>query len=104
MINPLFANLFSDIVENRISKWVEVKEKREKGQVGFRLKHFTVDHRIMLRHIIEKVWGTKKKYYIALLTSKRHLTRSLEISCGIEWKNLKFLCIIKPLSIDFMKR
>ncbi len=27
MINPLFANLFSGMVENRISEWVEVKER-----------------------------------------------------------------------------
>ena len=34
MINPLFAKLFGSMVENRISKWAEVKEKRAKGQVG----------------------------------------------------------------------
>ena len=59
MINPLFAKLFSDMVENRISKWVEVKEKREKGKACFRPKHSTVDHGITFRHIIEKVWEGK---------------------------------------------
>jgi len=36
MINPLFAKLFSRMVEDRISKWAEVKEKRARGQAGFR--------------------------------------------------------------------
>ena len=83
MINPFFAKLFGSMVENRISKWAEVKEKRAKWQAGFRPKHSTVDHNITLRHIIEKVLGIKKKYFVVLLTSKRHLTQSLEISCGI---------------------
>ena len=30
MDNPLFAKIFGNMVENRISKWAEVKEKREK--------------------------------------------------------------------------
>ena len=57
MINPLFGKHFGKMVENRISKWEEVKEKRAKGQAGFSSKHSTVDHGITLRHIIEKVWG-----------------------------------------------
>ena len=55
MINPLFANLFGNMVENIIRKWAEVKEKRAEGQEGFRPKHSIVDHGITLRHIIEKV-------------------------------------------------
>ena len=104
MINPLFAKLFGSMVEDKISKWAEVKEKRARGQVGFRPKHSTVDHGITLRHIVEKVWEEKKKHFAALLTSKNHLTQSLGISCGTEWNNLKFLCIIESLSIDFMKK
>ena len=38
-----------------------MKEKRAKGQVGFRPKHSIVDHGITLRHIIEKVWGGGKE-------------------------------------------
>lgn len=59
MINPLFAKIFSNMVENRISKWAKVKEKRARGKEGFRKKHSTMDHGIMLRHIVEKVWEDK---------------------------------------------
>lgn len=55
MINPLFAKHFGNMIEDKISKWAEVEDKRAKGQAGFRPKHSTVDHCITLRHIIEKV-------------------------------------------------
>ena len=63
MINPFFSKLFISMVENRISKWAEVKEKRAKGQASLRPKHSIVDHGIMLRHIIEKVWGGKEEVF-----------------------------------------
>ena len=71
MINPLFAKFFDIMVENRISKWALVKEKRAKGQVGFRLKHSTVDHEITLRHIIEKVWGDKEEVFCCFVDFKK---------------------------------
>ena len=63
MINPLFAKLFGNMVEDKISKWAEVKEKRARGQAGFRLKHSTVDHGVTLRHIVEKVWEDKEEVF-----------------------------------------
>jgi len=71
MINHLFANLFNGMVENRISKWEEVKEKREKGQICFRLKDSTVDHGITLRHIIEKFWGDKEEVFCCFVDFKK---------------------------------
>ena len=35
MINPLFAKLFGSMIENKISKWVEQRDKRAKRQAGF---------------------------------------------------------------------
>ena len=71
MINPLFAKLFGSMVEDRISKWAEVKEKRASGQVGFRLKHSTVDHGITLRHIVEKVWEDKEEVFFYFVDFKK---------------------------------
>ena len=71
MINPLFAKLFGNMVENRINKGAEVKEKRAKGQAGFRPKHSTVDHDIRLRHIIEKVWGEKEEVFCCFVDFKK---------------------------------
>lgn len=55
MIIPLFVKLFGSMVEHIINKRAEKEEKRAKGQESFRLKHSTIDHRITLIHIIEKV-------------------------------------------------
>lgn len=54
------------MVENRISKWEEVKEKREKGQASFRPKHSTLDYGITLTHIIQKVWGDNESIIVFL--------------------------------------
>jgi hypothetical protein len=51
MINPSFAKLFGSMLENRINKWVEEGDKRDKGQACFRPKHSTIDRGITLRHI-----------------------------------------------------
>ena len=64
MINPLFAKLFGSMLENKISKWAEARDKHAKGQAGFRPKNSTVDHGITLRHIIEKFWEKMKKSFI----------------------------------------
>ena len=104
MINPLFAKLFGSTVEDEISKWAEVKEKRARGQASFRLKHSTVDHGITLRHIVEKVWEDKEEVFCCFVDFKKAFETVPKISCGVEWKNLKFLCIIVLLSIDFMKK
>ena len=36
MIKPLFARLFGSMLEKKIRKWAEEKDKRAKGKVGFR--------------------------------------------------------------------
>ena len=66
MINLLFAKLFNGMVENKISKWAKVKEKRAKVQGGFRLMHSIVDHGITLRHIIEKGLGGQRRSILLL--------------------------------------
>ena len=63
MINPLFENLFGSMLENKISKWAQERDKRAKGKVGFRPKHSIVDHCITLKHIIEKFREKEEEVY-----------------------------------------
>lgn len=77
MINPLFVKLFGNMVENKINKWVEEKEKCVKVQANFRPKHSTIDHGITLRHIVEKEREEREEVFVVLLTSRRLLTQSL---------------------------
>ncbi len=71
MINPLFAKLFGRMLENKISKWAEERDKHAKGQAGFRPKHSTVDHCITLRHIIEKVWEKKEEVFCCFVDFRK---------------------------------
>ena len=71
MINPFFAKLFDSMVENIISKWAEVKEKRARGQAGFRPKHSTVDHGIDFKKEFDtiprdKLWHRMEELEIPL--------------------------------------
>ena len=43
--------LFGSILENKISKWAEERDKCAKVQASFRPKHSTVDHAISSRHL-----------------------------------------------------
>ena len=60
MINPLFGKLFGNLVEEKISNWIETEDKHAKGQASFRPKHSTIDHGITLRYLIDKVWDTPR--------------------------------------------
>jgi hypothetical protein len=71
MINPLFAKLFGSMLENRINRWAEERDKRAKGKVGFRPKHSMIDHGITLRHIIEKVWEKKEEVFCCFVNFKK---------------------------------
>jgi hypothetical protein len=71
MINPLFAKLFGSMLEKKISKWTEERDKRAKGQAGFRPKHSTVDHCITLRHIIEKAWEKKEEVFCCFVDFRK---------------------------------
>ena len=73
MINPLFAKLFRSMLEKKISKWAEERDKRAKGQAGFRPKHSTVDHCITLRHIIKKKLGKEGRSFLLLCRFQKSL-------------------------------
>jgi len=52
MINPLFAKLLRSMLENKIRKWAEERDKHGKGKASFTPKHSTFDHCITFKHII----------------------------------------------------
>jgi hypothetical protein len=71
MINLLFAKLFGSMLENKISKWAEERDKRAKGKAGFRHKHSIVDHCITLRNIFEKVWEKKEEVFCCFVDFRK---------------------------------
>ena len=71
MINHLFEKLFGSMLENRISKWAEERDKHDKWKAGFIPKHSTINHNITLRHIIEKVWEKKEEVFCCFVDFKK---------------------------------
>ena len=71
MINLLFANLFGSVLENKIIKWEEERDKHAKGKAGFRPKHSIIDHCITLRHIIEKFWEKKEEVFCCFVDFRK---------------------------------
>ena len=59
------------MLENKISKWVEERDKHAKGQASSRPKHSIVDHCVTLRHIIEKVWEKKEEVFCFFVDFKK---------------------------------
>ena len=63
MIIPLLAKLYGIILEKKLSIWLESEGKRAKGQTGFRRKHSTTDHLVMLRIIVEECRNDKSNLF-----------------------------------------
>ena len=53
---------------------------------------------------MKKCGRKKRKPFVDLSVSKKILTQSLEISFGIEWRNLVFLYILEQPPIGYMRR
>ena len=73
MIIFLFVKLFGNMLENKINKWIEERDKQVKGQACFRPKHFTVDHCITLRHIIANFWEKKEEAFCCFVDFRKRV-------------------------------
>ena len=67
MVNPLMGKLFGSMIELRIGSQEKDEGKGEKEQVGFRTNHYTIDHCVTLRHLIDKIWDKQNKQPIVVL-------------------------------------
>jgi hypothetical protein len=75
LISPILAKLYEIILENKISLWLEIHGKRDKGQPRFRIYHSTVDHIVTFRIIAEEFCNTKTNFFVVvLLTLEKLLT------------------------------
>jgi hypothetical protein len=86
MISPILAKIYGIILENKISLWLEIHSKRDKGQAGFRRYHSTVDHIVTFRVIAKEFYNTKTNFFVVLLTLENLLTWFIRKTFGIGWK------------------
>ena len=75
MISPLLAKLYGFILEKKINKWIESEGKWDKGQVGFRRQHSTMDHLIMLKIIVEECHNDKSNLFCFFLDFRKAFVR-----------------------------
>lgn len=88
----MFIKLFGSMIEHKISKWEEIKNKRAKGQIGFRPKHSTIDHGITLRHIIEKIWDEKGEAFCCFVDFRKAFDTMPRQKL---WDRMKYLGILE---------
>jgi hypothetical protein len=71
MISPILAKLYGIILEKEISLWLESHGKRDKGHVGFRRYHSTLDHLVTFRIIVEEFHNTKTNLFCFFVDSRK---------------------------------
>ena len=71
IIGPIMAKLFGSILEKQMSTWAENNAKRAKGQAGFRAKHSTIDHLVILRVIMEESRRQGKLLFMCYMDFKK---------------------------------
>ncbi len=60
-VGPVFAKLFTMIIERRLASWAEEHGVKARGQAGFRKNYRTTDNIFVLRSLIDKQKQAKQK-------------------------------------------
>jgi hypothetical protein len=86
MISLILANLYGIVLEKKISLWLEIHGKRDKGQDKFRIYHSIVDHLVTFRIIAKEFLNTKTNLFCCFvdfrkafdMVPRKHLWNRLE--------------------------
>jgi len=71
MISPLVDKLYGNILEKKLSIWIESEGKQAKGQGGFRRKNSVRDHLITLRIIVEECCNDKSNLFCCFVDFRK---------------------------------
>ena len=74
-------------MEQKVSAWVESKNKQALGPTGFRRKHSMVHHLVTLRVILEESRLQGKTLYCCFVDLKKPFD-TVPRSLGVEWWKL----------------
>ena len=72
-IAPSMYKLYCYVLNNRLSKWVEINDKIEDEQNGFRKNRSTIDHLSSLTNIIESRNKMKVSTFTAFIDFKKSI-------------------------------
>ena len=76
------GKLYTSIINNRITRWVEKKKKVAEEQGGFRPKRSTTDQIFILKEIIQGRRRGKKELSVASWILEKPTIQFLEMGCG----------------------
>ena len=71
------GKLFTSIINTRLQRFSDEVDLIGESQAGFRKRYSTIDHIYVLKALIDVYHNMKKKYFVHLLISVKHL-----IQCG----------------------
>ncbi|KAL3687801.1 hypothetical protein R1sor_014110 [Riccia sorocarpa] len=80
MVAHVFAKVFGNLLETRLSAWCEEQGVRAPVQAGFRKQFSTLDHLLSLRVMMEEAKRTQQPLYLLFLDFKKafdSVTRNL---------------------------
>ena len=77
-----FGKLFTSILNDRITKYLEQNNLLGQEQAGFRKNFSTVDHLFTLYGIIDILLSKKSAFIAHFLILKKHLIKSIGPFCG----------------------
>ena len=104
MVGSCMSKLLGSILEQEISAWAEINDKRAKGQAGFRPKHSTIDHLISIRVLMEESRLKGKNCIAILWTLPKLLIQSQGLGYGKEWNTLESQCTYELRWHDYMNK
>ena len=70
-INSCFSKLFTKLMNDRLTKYIEDNELINRNQIGFRKGHRTSDHVFVLKTLIDKYFNSGKKLYVCFIDFKK---------------------------------
>ena len=76
------GKLFTSIINDRITKFVENSSILSELQAGFRKGYSKTEQIFNLKCLIDSIMNSKKKLFVHLLTSKKHLIWSGRLDSG----------------------
>lgn len=80
------SKLYSYILNNRLTNWIEKHEILNESQAGFRRGYSTVDHIFTLQALVQKQLLTHKKLYVAFIDFRKAFDSVVRTTL---WKTLK---------------
>ena len=78
----MLENFFTAILNARVVTFIESNNLLGEEQAGFRAGYSTLDHIFTLHSILEWYLRVIRGYIVPLLTTKRHLTWSIDRRSG----------------------